>query len=274
MNARRQTPRPATVPFALPGHPAREAAEAVLASPQPILVCTGFPVRGHPETDGPPGAVVLADALLALGKTVKFASYSPVLAAVRQIRPEYGLVAVPVRGEPIVAGPVHNVSVITIEICGVCEDGVYRNMHGADISAQAPLFEQVVGLKSLVSIGDKGNEYGMGSAPDEFFARTGVRKPVSTTSHLVPAAVSNYGAYAIVREMEKLTGAGLLPDIEEHINLIAEFVARGFVDGHTGEQRLAVDGEDLDYTREALAAIGAKLRGSRPLSRGERAENQ
>lgn len=245
----------AEVPFTLPGDPAREAAAAAMASPSPILVCTGFPVRGRPETDGPPGAVVLMDALLVLGRPARFASYTAVLDAIRDIRPGYELVDVPTGAEDRPAKLIPDVNAVTVEVCGATAEAEYLNMRGVDIREQAPIFENVIGAHSLISVGDKGNEFGMGSAPDDFFARTGVKRPCSTTSHLVPAAVSNYGAYAIVREMEKLAGVRLLPDTEDHIALIAGLVKRGFVDGHSGEQILAVDGENLDFTREALRLL-------------------
>jgi hypothetical protein len=239
----------------LGGDPAREAALAVVAHPAPLVVCTGFPVGGFPETDGPPGAIVLTDALLALGKPVSFASFPAVLGAVREVRPDYDLVPAPV-GEQSCCEALGGVCAITIEACGQCGDGLYRNMHGGDISAMAPRFEALIGRRSLISIGDGGNEFGMGAAPEAFFTRWNVTPPQSEAQILAPASVSNYGAYAVIREMEKLTGERLLPGVEEHLNLIAGLVERGFVDGYSGKPgALAVDGRPLGETGRILSDL-------------------
>src|SRR5262245_22306589 len=69
----------------MPDDPARKAAAALLEVETPIVVCTGFPVNGSPETDGPPGAFALIDALCALGKTIKLASWLEALQIFRTV---------------------------------------------------------------------------------------------------------------------------------------------------------------------------------------------
>lgn len=239
----------------LGGDPARSAALAAVEASEPILVCAGFPVGGRPETDGPPGAIALADALIALGKAVRFASYPAVLDAIKAVRPHYEALPVPIGGRSN-CEPAENVSVITIEVCGECADGVYRNMHRQDISEQAPHFEAVIGYRALISVGDGGNEFGMGAAPDKFFVQRNVIRPKAVADILVPASVSNYGAYAIVREMEKITDRKLLPGAGAHARLIQDLVTLGFVDGFSGKPGdLAVDGRDLGQTRRLLDAL-------------------
>src|SRR5688572_29603006 len=76
-------------------HPAREAAEILLENTLPVIICTGFPVAGRPETDGPPGAIALADALLYLRRPVSIATYPLLLDILRKIRPRYQTIAVP-----------------------------------------------------------------------------------------------------------------------------------------------------------------------------------
>ena len=242
---------------AMPVDPAREAARALAAEERPIVVCTGFPVKGQPETDGPPGAFALVDAFRRLGKRVKLASWGDALEIFRKVRPdldEIELIRVPVGSEPAVA-PITGEAVVTIEVCGQCADGAYRNMRRVDIAAVAPRFEDVFGTVSLVSFGDGGNEFGMGSAPDFFFERWQVMRPVSRTKNLVPASISNYGAYAAVKELEWATGATLLPEPEEHVAVIRALVELGCVDGFTGEAKPAVDGQDLEETRQLLQTL-------------------
>jgi hypothetical protein len=242
---------------ALPGDPARRAAADLAREQRPIVVCTGFPVKGKPETDGPPGAFVLVDALRRLGKSVKLASSADALELFRKAQPSLDVVefvTVPVGSAPAAAAG-DGLAVLTIEICGRCADGSYRNMRRLDIGAVAPRFEDVFGTTSLVSIGDGGNEFGMGSAPDAFFAKWNVMRPISRTNNLVPAAISNYGAYALVKELEWVAGARLLPDPHEHVELIRALVGLGCVDGFTGEPTLAVDGQSLEETRQLLLAL-------------------
>ncbi len=238
---------------ALDSNPARSAAEALTKEQRTIVVCTGFPAGGRPETDGPPGAFALIDALRSMKKDVKLASWQDALDIFGRIRADVQSIAVPTGVTGRTAGP--PCALVTIEACGVCADGIYRNMHGIDISCWAPRFEDFFGSSSLVSVGDGGNEFGMGSAPKWFFAQKDILQPSSCSENLVPASVSNYGAYAIIRELEGLCNQILLPTSEEHIALITALVEAGCVDGYTGEQTLSVDGEDLGKTRDVLDGI-------------------
>lgn len=238
----------------LGGNPAQEAAHVLAHEARPVFVGTGFSVRGKPETDGPPGALVLLDALTALGKRAILATYAELGAILRTLRPGLEFFEVPVHGSEVVQVREEH-ALLTVEVCGRTESGAYLNMRGADISDVSPDFESVFGFQSLVSVGDGGNEFGMGSAPDEFFRATTIIKPLSRTRVLVPASVSNYGAYAIVRELEIATGQALLPSPEEHCALIRHLVAFGCVDGFTGERTEKVDGKSLDETDLVLQAL-------------------
>jgi hypothetical protein len=239
------------------GNTAADAARLLLGETQPIVICTGFPVQGAPETDGPPGAFALADALRSLGKSIDVASWDGALQIFAKVRGDLTYVAVPTGREGLTE-PAALGAVVTIEVCGQCADGSYRNMRGHDIGDGAPRFESVLGTQSIVSVGDGGNEFGMGSAPDSFFRKWPVMRPVSTTQCLVPAAASNYGAYAIIKELEWASQRSLLPAAATHLDLIRALVAAGCVDGYTGEAKLTVDGEDLAHTGRLLDTL-AKL---------------
>ena len=236
------------------GNTAADAARILLDENDPIVICTGFPVNGAPETDGPPGAFALADALRSLGKSVSVASWDQALQIFAKVRGDLSFLEVPV-GRDGAGGPAARGAVVTIEVCGQCDDGSYRNMRGVDIGASAPRFECVFGMRSIVSVGDGGNEFGMGSAPDSFFRKWHVMRPVSTTDCLVPAAVSNYGAYAIIKELERASRRTLLPDPTDHLALIRALVTAGCVDGYTGQATLTVDGEDIAETGRLLEEL-------------------
>lgn len=232
-------------------HPARDAAQALLAAPSPIVIATGFPVRGRPETDGPPGAFTLARALLSLGRPVTFASWPEVLAPLIDACPDASALDITSHAAPLPA------TLVTIEVCGQGSDGVYRNMRGDDISALCPRFERALGPRSLVSIGDGGNEVGFGSAPAGFYEQLSppFAQPTSTTAHLVPASVSNWGAYAVVTWLSLLSAKPLLPPPSALETLVASLVARGFVDGFSGLPEPLVDGRPLAHELALLEAM-------------------
>ena len=48
------------------------AAQSTIAAEGNIIICTGFPVAGTFETDGPPGAFALYHFLESLGRTLAF----------------------------------------------------------------------------------------------------------------------------------------------------------------------------------------------------------
>jgi len=239
---------------ALGGNPTREAAVALFAENREIVVSTGFPVDGNPETDGPPGAIVLVDALRRLRKAVKLASWNTMIDILRALRPDYAYFEVLI-GKNREVHNLGNIAHVTVEVCGETEDGTYRNMRDVDISAVTPHFEDVFGYNAIVSIGDGGNEFGMGSAPIEFFTETNVRRPKSTAQVLVPATTSNHGAYAIVRELELISGSRLLPVPDDHIALIGQLVQLGCVDGFSGQRIPAVDGRPISESKKILLQL-------------------
>ena len=234
------------------GDPAREAAAALLDAGERIVICTGFPVAGAPETDGPPGAIELARALERIGQSVAIASWRRVLdlmapwaLGVELIEVECG----PDGGTRPIEG-----AIVAIEACGRAADGCWRNMKGEDISAQVPRFEDHVGERLLVAVGDGGNELGMGSAPEAFFEGLPFPRPVSTAQVLVPSTVSNWGALAIVAELSAASRRRLLPDPEQHGQLLRDMVAVGAVDGFSGHRIEAVDGRPV---AESVAVVKA-----------------
>ena len=63
------------------------SAQLLLDHPGKILIATGFYIlrAGEPETDGPPGAVAIAQALKALGNTVAYVTDEKCSKAMREI---------------------------------------------------------------------------------------------------------------------------------------------------------------------------------------------
>ena len=172
------------------------AALSLARHPRPsVAIITGFFLaHGAPpncETDGPPGAVMLAAGLHAAGVPCRLATDLVNARVLRATMAAAGLgAAVPLDivsmhaaggddGAPLAAVrrswleaelPISHV--VAIERCGPSRDGTARNALGHDISAvNAPLerlFE--AGPWITIGIGDLGNEIGMGSLPYELVA--------------------------------------------------------------------------------------------------------
>lgn len=230
--------------------------EAILSAAKTdrVLVCSGFPVIGHPETDGPTGALMLANALYKLRCPVAFVTYRDVLDIV-SLLPETHFELIDIASCP------HNSKIsgvpVTIEICGRGVDGNYYNMLNEDISADAPKFETAIGCHSLVSVGDGGNEFGFGSAPDSWFDKNNVHKPVSTCQYLLPAEVSNWGALALVAALQVLSNVELLPKPEEYQLVLQKLAAQGMVDGVLRTSQPTEDGYPEGAGKKIISELQA-----------------
>jgi hypothetical protein len=166
------------------------AAAAIAFHPHPAIgIITGFYLaHGEPpncETDGPPGAAMLAAGLAGAGIPCRLATdrvnervLRATLAAagpaaglpvdIVSMRPEGGDGGRPL--DAVIAGwrgAAPRLShVIAIERCGPSADGAPRNAFGQDIAAwNAPLERLFAGPWTTIGIGDLGNELGMGSLP-------------------------------------------------------------------------------------------------------------
>ena len=245
--------------------------------PGPALVVTGFYILsgGAVETDGPPGAAAIGEALEALGRTVVYVTDVHGGAVMRALAPHAEVVEFPIadmeqsrafarelveRVRPAVA--------VAIERCSLTEEGLYRNMRSLDISAYTakvdPIFDLV---EDSVGVGDGGNEIGMGVLAEHIKAVEALPDdPAATTcSRLVISSVSNWGGYGLVASLSKLAGRNLLPSVEREQAWVRACVDLGVVDGTSGKAIAAVDGfpleensETLRILHDALAAQGVR----------------
>jgi len=174
------------------------AAAAIARHPSPsVAIITGFYLgHGEPpncETDGPPGAAMLAAGFAAAGIPCRIATdlvNSRVVLAtaaaadprgeipidIVAMRPDGGdgaTVMVQVeaawrRQRPAIT------HVISIERCGPSRDGCPRDARGVDMTDYNAPLESLfnAGPWTTIGIGDLGNEIGMGSLPRELVARS------------------------------------------------------------------------------------------------------
>ena len=248
------------------------AASLVLQHPGTVLVTTGFyiPGAGACETDGPPGAVALGSALSALGYRAIYVTDERSSAVLRGlVDDESPVVEFPIAGhEESRAAAERLLSelspelVVAVERCGLTDEGLYRNMHGADVTEYHAkvdfLFTERI---PSVGIGDGGNEIGMGNLlPVIPLVLPMPARPCATrTTRLVIASVSNWGAWGVVAALSRLTGRYLLPSRKEATRLLERAVSLGAVDGVSGRRTVSVDGFPVEDNARVLEEMHAWL---------------
>ena len=249
----------------LPADFCDQAASLVLRRPGTVLIATGFYILagGGAETDGPPGAIAIGNALLSLG-------YDVVYVTDRYTVPFLEGHDAPVVDFPItddessrrfaaeLLGRLGPSLLIAIERCGPTHESLYRNMHGQDISQYNARIDHLFNdFPYSVGIGDGGNEIGMGILKDEIpEIPTLVKLPcVTFTTQLIVTSVSNWGGYGLVAAISRRTGRNLLPTVEEEEQLIKSMVDMGAVDGFTNKPEYKIDGFPLEENSITLARL-------------------
>lgn len=232
---------------------------AALRVPSRVALFTGFYIAsaGAGETDGPPGAILLAGVLEALGHQVTLFSDPHTLPALRLAARRRSLAATTLDlagAEPW--GPPNTGFdlLIAMERPGPTADGTLRSMTGRDVSAYhgpAHVWFERSPVPTL-GVGDGGNEIGMGKLPLAVIAdNIPMGRDIAcrtATTELVVAGVSNWGGYALAAGMLACAGRH---DLAGHLDAVAEthlwsevIPAAGLVNAATGRPELAVDGLD------------------------------
>lgn len=256
----------------LPADFCHEAAAFVLErkrqSHGPAIIATGFYIASAraAETDGPPGALAIGRALHWLGFRVIYVTdqYAmPLLSGGMTGKDE--VIDFPILdhsssrrfAEQLLRGTGPSL-LISIERCSINIDRQYLSMAGEDITEHTAKIDYLFsGRNNSLGIGDGGNEIGMGNlAAYMSDVETLPRKPALTrVDKLIIASVSNWGAYGLIGALSRLIRQNLLPPVEWEKETINEMVARGAVDGVSGQRRSAVDSFDLDLNAWALTQL-------------------
>jgi hypothetical protein len=240
-----------------------------------VLIATGAGVPPNlpfGETDGPPGAAVLARALATgLGANTVLLCEPPHLGAVSAVAEliqgtlsDRGSIAAkalapgsPKEGEsvsPMIAALYDHyrpAAIIFVELDGPNREGFFHGVRGD----RRPL-EMVARLHHLASlahargvltigIGDGGNEVGFGAVREKVAEShpNGLVVTTAATDVTVSASVSNWGAYAVAAAIAvALQNLDLLHRPELELALISACIAAGARDGATSSTDLAVDG--------------------------------
>lgn len=251
----------------LPDNYCSQAAQLILDHPGNVIIVTGFYVvmAGKPETDGPPGAIAIGEALKALGQTVTYVSDEYTTPVLRRYA----------NGSDVIDFPIYDVAtskshakkildqvkpalLISIERCGRTRDDTYLNMRYVDISSHTArldyLFDSDV---PSVGIGDGGNEIGMGNLAEVIPTVDSLPDypAVNQVDRLIIASVSNWGGYGLVAALSRITGKDLLPSVESETAMLHGMIEAGVVDGTTGYAVPTVD----NFSAEENGALLTRL---------------
>ena len=249
-----------------------QAARYLLDHPGPVIITTGFYIlmSDAPETDGPPGAFAIANAIRSLGHPVIHLTDVPMAGMMASWLGRFGdpsrVVDFPVFSEQaanddFVAGMQKEFGpalVISIERCSPDAEGIYRNMRGRDISPQTARADRLFGLGlPSIGIGDGGNEIGMGNLADVVAQADQLpdHPAVVGCDRLVISSTSNWGGYGLVAALSLETGRNMLPDVDTDADCIRFLVDAGAVSGVSGEHDYLVD----EFTLEENAAVLSEL---------------
>jgi len=246
----------------------RDAAKQLLQSKNSVAIATGFLVNGLPETDGPPGAVFLGQALARMGHHVVYVAHPLCAELVRET------INCSADIEPFPLGDIEHgdafakqfldryspAALISVECLGPNPLGSFLDMRGRDASSSTSRIDRLFNLANssgvaTVGIGDGGNEIGFGSIDARHNLGLKDGHCVTAVDHLVVASVSNWGAYGLIAQLEQFGRRTLLPSIEEETELIERMVSLGAVDGFSGDRILAVDGLALKDNSTALRLL-------------------
>ena len=236
-----------------------ESAARSLSGAGKAVVLSGFYLNEtrSGETDGPPGAKAVGEALEAIGVEVAHVTDGVSLAL-------YSAMGVPVLlFVPEALNSLSPSHLLAIERAGRAGDGRYYSMSGKDITSHtAPLDDWFLAAPGLgiatIAIGDGGNEIGMGVVREQVARDVPHGGKIASTvgaDHLIVSGISNYGAYGLAAALSVIAGRDLLPTDAAAGQAVEDCVAAGACCGHTHQNAPLVDGTPLETAFALLAEL-------------------
>ncbi len=253
-----------------------EAVSASLSHAKEAILLTGFPIHMPDgsitgETDGPSGTANLAFALIESGCNVSvvtdWSSYPHLKAALSFRAPGAKLVLLPkhdtdnfIRNLIKEIKPTH---LISLECPGKACNGHYHNMRGEqidDMITDSSLFLTVAkeAGATVISIGDGGNEMGMGTFRKEILANVPHGDLICTAEsadYTLASGVSNWWGWGVASLLSLSTHKNLLPSDINETELLRQVVAAGGVDGCTKRKELTVDTLSIETNLNILQEV-------------------
>lgn len=245
-----------------------------------VVILTGFPVRlglhnFTGETDGPLGAANLAFAFESIGVPVWLLTdeeaYWVVNAAVTRrgckCRP---LMLPKYEADEFIAAQLDAIKpshVLTIERPGKARDGHYHNMRGGIIDAMFVDASSIIEAArergiTTISIGDGGNEIGMGALAEtiEKYVPHGEAICAREVADIaLISGVSNWWGWGVSAMLSRMYGINLLPSDDMEWGMLHEMVLAGSVDGCTKKPEETVDNLPMEVHLGVLSNVRSAM---------------
>ena len=245
-----------------------------------VVILTGFPVRlglhnFTGETDGPLGAANLAFAFESISVPVWLLTdeeaYWVVNAAVTRrgckCRP---LMLPKYEADEFIAAQLDAIKpshVLTIERPGKARDGHYHNMRGGIIDAMFVDASSIIEAArergiTTISIGDGGNEIGMGALAEtiEKYVPHGEAICAREVADIaLISGVSNWWGWGVSALLSRMYGINLLPSDDMERGMLHEMVLAGSVDGCTKKPEETVDNLPMEVHLGVLSNVRSAM---------------
>lgn len=238
------------------------AAHTILQHPGVVLITTGFWVAGTCETDGPPGAIILADILAEMGSTPVFVTDRYCAEVLRHCR-QYRVIDFPITSHEesqaaarVILAEEQPALLVSIERCGMSKDRKYYNMRKDEVNEQTAKIDHLfLEFPTSIGIGDGGNEIGMGNLVQEILMEALPIYPcVTRVQYPVIATVSNWGAYGIAAYLSQKERRDYMKFVTVR-DILTQLVALGVVDGVLKKPAMSVDGFSIENIEDIVAAL-------------------
>jgi len=249
----------------------QRSTDLILEKKGVVFITTGFFILSAKpsETDGPPGAIALGNALEKLGYDVFFITDKYSSGILVGMSDEKKVIEFPVTTHFESNSYANELikkydpkSIISIERAGLSKDGKYRNFKGIDFSkfnAKVDyLFEQ---HPNTIGILDGGNEIGSGNYINEIETLGNIIEypSIITTSESIISSTSNWGAYGLIAGISIHQKINLLPSVDEGKKLIEKSFNLGAVEGMSGESKPWVDGRSIEEDKVCLEKLNSLI---------------
>jgi hypothetical protein len=250
-----------------------EKALILLNSANVVVLVTGFCIKQVMlgETDGPIGTIVVAKALEKLGKKVSIITdkYSSEFIDIglehynlKSKCITVGMDLDDVKSEELIL-KINPDVMFFIERPSKNNMGYFNSMSGESLNGIIPdtdfLFDSARCLKkSIIAVGDGGNEAGMNLIREEIVANVTFGNQICAATKadcLIVSGVSNWGCYTVAGGLSILKNQNLLPSVEEEIEHLEKIVASGAVDGVSKEVEVSVDGYSLEENMKIVEDV-------------------
>lgn len=251
-----------------------EHAGDILLNSASILITTGFRIQAKssgkfiPETDGPLGAVLLADILLSLGKRVAYIADQPTIGILQHMRSNHICIEFPIadietscENRDKILETMQPDTIVAIERPGLTKDNTYRTMHGVNVTKYHSIidvfFDPSCGLKRI-GVADGGNEIGCGIInQNSIEEKVGIPYASKTScDYLLVSAVSNRAIPVLAIALSQKSGKELVPLSEQYAQELGSSVEVGAIDGVSGQPTATNDGfpieDDIAFVKECL----------------------